>query len=184
MATEEELQNNLDIRRHYNLLRNRGIPHEHALRLAHGNLGPVVCGTDTQLFLSKSNDGFVGNDLGRKIALAKARQAGVSTAGKMFVPGLCPKGEMYSPKAWCGDKAEVVKKAEALGRNVEGSIQHFTPVRDKDYAKVEAPYRVAPKLVAEDVQEANQQRFGGKATKAQVQTLLEEKIDLHSGNQK
>jgi hypothetical protein len=143
---------------------------------------PMVIGTDTQMFLSKTDDGFGGDDMSRKIAKQKAAAAGVSTVGKTFVPGLCRHKVPYDPGAWVNDKAEVVKKAEKLGRNVEGGIKHFTPVRDADYAKVEAPYRVSPKVVAPEVAATVKQRFGPKATKQQVAKVFEEKIALHSGN--
>ena len=182
MATVEEIHVNSGIRNHYNLLRGRGFPHEDALRLAHGNLGPSVVGTDTQLFLSKSDDGFQNDTMGRRDAIAKARRAGVSTTGKTFVPGLCRRGVVYDPQAWVNDKAEVVKKAEKLGCNVVGSIQHTTPIRDEHIAATEAPYQVSRDVVAGDVAQAITERYGGTATAAQTENLFQEKVEKHSGN--
>jgi len=143
---------------------------------------PMVIGTDTQLFLSKSDDGFGNDNAGRQAAKKKAAAAGVPTAGKTFVPGLCRRKVPYDPSAWVSDKAEVVAKAEKLGRCVEGSISHHTPVRDKDYARIEAPYRVSKETIMPEVQLDNRRKYGGKATKQQIDNLIQEKIEIHSGN--
>lgn len=143
---------------------------------------PTILGTDTQLFLSRSDDGFGNDHESRKIAKAKADAAGVVTSGKTFVPGLCRRGVPFDPMAWVSDKSEVVKKAEKLGRNVVGSIQHKTPIRDEHIANLEKPYRVSRDAVKEEVAEAIEQRHGGTATAAQTDSLFEEMVDKHSGN--
>lgn len=136
----------------------------------------------TTTFMAGSDDGFGNDNRGRKIALAKARKAGVNVSGKKFHPGLARRGIQYDPNAWYGSESEVRAKAEAKGCNLTGSITHTTGVRDSDYAKAEAPYRVSAATVAPEVELEVKRRHGGKATKEQVRKLYEEKIDLHSGN--
>ncbi len=147
-------------------------------------ISPVaIHGTTTRL-MSGSDDGFGNDNVARQIAYAKARAAGVSVSGKKWHPGLCPKGESFSPKAWYRDEAEVKHKAEALGRNVEGSITHQTPIRDKDIQDNEKPYRIAPDLVQGDVLREVVENHGGKATPRLCKTLTEKYRDKHSGSSK
>jgi hypothetical protein len=142
---------------------------------------PLALKTTTSL-MTGEDDGFGADDASRKIARARAAAAGVNIAGKKYHPGLCPKKDAFSPFAWYGDEMEVKRKAEALGRNVHGSIEHHTPVRDADLAANERPYRVARRLVKPEVDAENRNNFGGKATKKQIAALYQKYQDKHSGN--
>ena len=143
---------------------------------------PCVLRTTTQ-FMSGSSDGLP-DDASRRIAYAKASAAGVSVAGKKFHPGLCPKGESYSPKAWYGDAEEVKRKAVALGRSVEGAINVTGPTFDSDLAALERPYRVSRRVVADDVNMEIMAAHGGKVSRAKREELFRKYQDKHSGNQK
>ena len=128
-----------------------------------------------------SDDGFGKDERGRKMALEKAKAAGVSVAGKRFHPGLCRRGVMFDPQAWYGSRTEVKKKADALGRNVDGCVTHRTPVRDEFYKKAEAPYECSPDLVKEEVKREIKQKHNGQATPSQVRTITERQVAIHSG---
>jgi hypothetical protein len=136
----------------------------------------------TTRFMSGSNDGFGNDNFSRQIALARACIAGINVSGKKFHPGLCPKGDAFSPYAWYGDEVEAKQKALALGRSVEGSINATAPIRDEDLAAMERPYRVAPHVVADDVQHEIDTQHGGKATAKKRRELTQKYQDKHSGN--
>lgn len=142
---------------------------------------PCALRTTTR-FMSGSGDGLP-DDTSRRIAYAKARAAGVNISGKKFHPGLCPKGEPFSPKAWYGDESEVRRKAAALGRGLEGAINAAAPIFDHDLAANEKPYRIATHLVREDVDREIAECHGGKVTPEKRREITERHRDKHSGNQ-
>jgi len=134
----------------------------------------------TTRFMSGSSDGLP-DDASRRIAYAKAREAGVSVSGKKFHPGLCRKGMAFDPQAWYGDEVEAKRKALSLGRSVEGSINATGPTFDADLAALEKPYRVARHIVKDDVNREIKQVHGGKVSKEKREELYRHFQDKHSG---
>lgn len=142
---------------------------------------PHIQGTDT-ILMSGSDDGFGNDNASRQMAIAKARTAGVSVAGMKYCPGLCRKGVRFDPEAWYKDAADVKRKAQSLGRCVEGSITVESPIRDSDLATQEKPYRVARHVVKEDVDREIDQQHGGKVSKEKREELYVKYQDKHSGS--
>ena len=141
--------------------------------------------TDKQFMASAgvSDDGFGNDERSRRIARARAEAAGVNVNGMRFHPGLCRKGVPYDPiNGWYSSRADVIRKAEAKGCNVFGCIEHTTPIRDKDLAALERPYRPAASVVARDAERIVAEKYGPNATKAQVENTVEELRDRHAGN--
>jgi putative FmdB family regulatory protein len=138
--------------------------------------------TDTAFMAGSHIDDGLPDDASRKIAYAKARAAGVNVSGKRFQPGLCPTGDMFSPKAWCGDRAEIKRKAEELGRDVDGAVTHRSSIRDEHYAKLEKPYRVAPHVVMPYVEKEIKEVHGGKVDAKTKRDIIEKHRDRHSGS--
>ncbi len=108
---------------------------------------PVPAVHSDKTFLANRDDGFGTDNRSRQQAMAKARAAGVSTAGMVYCGGLCPPGEPLSPKAWIAGKADV--KRICRENNWGSEDLGIRP------AKIDAdpePYRVADDLVANEVE--------------------------------
>ena len=127
------------------------------------------------------DDGFGPDDRTRKIALAKAKAAGVSTSGKRFIPDLCPQGDFASPMGWVSDLDEVKDRCKQLNLDCQGAVTHKATVYDTPTAE-EKPYRVSPKIVEADVQKVNKEQHGGKMTEPQKDKLRSELTERYSGN--
>jgi hypothetical protein len=137
--------------------------------------------TDTQ-FMAGAGVACDGlhDPMSRRMAYAKAKAAGVNIAGKKFHPGLCRRGVPFDPQAWYGDRSEVVRKADAMGRCVEGDINHTSAVRDEDYARVEAPYRCSAQAVRDEVNAEIRQAHGGKVSRKKRREITERLRDTHT----
>jgi len=143
---------------------------------------PARLNTDTDFMAGAgvASDGLPDQQ-SRKIAYAKAKKAGVNISGKRWHPGLCRRGVTFDPEAWYGDRAEVIQKADRLGRCVEGSINHVSPIRDEHLAKAEAPYRPSASAVQPEVNREIQQEHGGRATREKRRELTEKYRDRYAG---
>lgn len=82
--------------------------------------------------------------------LEDARAAGVNTRRAVYKSGLA----RYAgdPEAWVESRADCVRRAEALGLELEGEINYKPPERDLPEPKKE--YRVAPDIVESYYQSA------------------------------
>ncbi len=115
-------------------------------------------------FLANRDDGFANDNHSRQAAKAKARAAGVNTAGMVYCPSLCPLGERLSPKAWVSGKAEA--KRICRQNNWYSEDLGVRP------AKIDAepePYRVADDLVAEEVDSIVESQGGDVSPKERVE---------------
>jgi len=137
--------------------------------------------TDTEFMAGSHNDDGLPGDWARGEAYGKAKAAGVNIQGKKFHPGLCRRGKSFDPEAWYGGRDEVIQKTEALGRCVEGTVNHVSPIRDKDLKAAEAPYRVAADIVAPKAQEIINNQHGGVVSAEKRTQIVEELRDKHSG---
>ncbi len=144
------------------------------LRCAKCNAEPMVwqfpcpnLSTDTT-FLANRDDGFGSDNRSRMRAMAKARAAGVSTAGMVYCPGLCPKDEPLSPKAWVGGKADIKRICR---ENNWGSPEMGITATNHDTEP--APYRVADDLVKGEVDRIVQDNRGDVSPKERKQLTLD-----------
>jgi len=127
--------------------------------------------TETAFFGRRgSDDGFGHDNRSRIIARAKARRAGVSTEGKVFMPQLCRKGKPFDPQAWVGDVSDIKRAAAAANVNVKGSIVN---IKQPKMAVEMRPYRVADDIVDRKVQDAIADNYGGKVDDKTYRTLKE-----------
>lgn len=111
-------------------------------------------------FLANRDDGFGNDNRSRRVAMARAKAAGVSTAGKLYCPGLCPPGESLSPKAWITDKAD----ARRICRENNWSSETLGVKSDRIETEPK-PYRVADDLVADEVKRVVKSREGDVSPK-------------------
>jgi hypothetical protein len=139
----------------------------------------VALKTDTRL-MAGSDDGFGADDTTRRKARQKASNAGVNISGKRFCAGLCRTGHPLDPYAWYGDKAELVRKTQALGRGASGRVE--VKPRPVDVPNpLDLPYRTAPSNVAKELDTVIQQQYGGRVSSEKRAELQEELIVKHSG---
>lgn len=119
-------------------------------------------------FWRDRDDGFRGNDKFRKRAYARARKAGVSTAGKTFIPQLCRDGVPFDPLAWVSDQSDVKARCAALNLSANGNVKHKArPIEQKPQ-----PYRVAEHVVEQHVT----QRIGRNYVPAKERRDLKETV--------
>ncbi len=104
----------------------------------------------------------------RKLALAKARAAGVNVQGKRFSPGMCRTGNALDSYAWVGSRAEVKKKCEQQGWGCE----EFG-VKQREREEAPGPYQVADDIVQKEVTDIVAEQHGGHVTPQQRQDLVE-----------
>lgn len=129
--------------------------------------------TETRFFakrLAKGDDGFGNDHRGRAMAKKLAAEQGVSTAGKIFMPTLVPKGEFFSPKAWVGDAGDIRRAANQANVNVRSSCVN---VQQREPGIEMRPYRVADDIVERKVQEAVDDHHGGRVTPKTRATMRE-----------
>jgi hypothetical protein len=110
--------------------------------------GPAL-NTDTR-WLSGHDFTVNPDELEGATLLNEARAAGVSTRGKVYKGGLARfPGD---PEAWVESRGDCVRRAEALGLTLEGSINYAPP--EPLGAPEDKPYRVADTILEEHYQEA------------------------------
>lgn len=132
---------------------------------------PVVAiQTDTTFMLgSHIDDGL--NAQNRAHHLARARAAGVSTAGKRFIPQMVPEGDYGSPEAWVGGRQDVKDHCERTGDGCEGGIGMTVPAREQP-PEPEMP-AVAPDIVNEEVVRIVREEAGGTLPTRELRDLKE-----------
>lgn len=109
------------------------------------NRAPGVVTDSTFMAGVDHDDGFGASEWLRKQARAKAKAAGVDVNGAKYCPELCPPGERLSPKAWVKSRSDVIEKAKALGKGVDGpSISLAAPIHDEPDPQ---PYCVNDEIV-------------------------------------
>lgn len=157
----------------------------HAKRKDHSkpfNGVPTVIGGDVSFMRNfGSDDGFGKDERSRRIALRKARAAGVSTAGKKFVPDLVPHRQPFHPFGWVADTNEVIAKCKNRNLDCEGLVNHKAYIVDKP-SPDEVPYHVDPALVEKDVQRVNREVFGGRMSDNEKKHLREDLATRYDGN--
>jgi putative FmdB family regulatory protein len=115
--------------------------------------------TETAFFSKRGeDDGFAKDERGRRMAKSIAQRAGVSTAGKVFMPSLCRQGRVFDPQAWVGDTSDIRRAANAANVNVKGSCVN---VQQPPMATEMRPYRVADDIVERKVDETIEKQHGG-----------------------
>ena len=124
--------------------------------------------TDTSFMSNSVEMDGLPDPRSRKIALAKAKAAGVNVQGKRFSPGMCRTGNAFDPYAWIGSKAEVKKKHEQQGW---GCAEFGVKQREREEAP--GPYRVADDIVQKEVGDIVTEQHGGHVTDQQRQDLTE-----------
>ena len=138
-------------------------------------------------FIAPLGDGF-GDTPGarkhRRRALAKAKAAGVSTAGKVYFPQLCRPGVPCDPMAWipaANARAEIRKRCEQMNYAAEGdiSVKQREPLVDP----FEGPYKVDDKIVEKEVDKIVAKEYGDKVSEKKRQELIEATSERLSGNQ-
>jgi predicted nucleic acid-binding Zn ribbon protein len=108
--------------------------------------------TDTTFMIgSHVNDGFGGDERTRKLARARAKELGVSVAGKRFCPGLVDSegNDPYDPRAWVSSRADVQNRCVEKGWGCKGSI-NVTPRKSDTEPE---PYQCNPNFVEEEIAE-------------------------------
>lgn len=107
-------------------------------------------GKDNTSWLAANSKAIGGGDLAppvRQHHEAMAREAGVSTAGKVYMPGLARQNMPGDPNAWVTDHSEFKRKLEARG---DGWSDGTQVVKARDNQFEPAPnIDVAPDLVEE-----------------------------------
>lgn len=167
-ACEQEGLNEVcdeDWARHYHLLLGRGFSESNAARLATGRYIGIGLKTGTT-FLAGRDDGFGGDNRGRKVAYAKARAAGVNPTGKVFMKQLTRSGVPFDPQAWVSDETDVRRRCRQLGVGCEGSINVKTP----QYIEPQKKPHLADDIVAAECERIIDER-GADLTAAERKNL-------------
>lgn len=128
-------------------------------------------------FAAGLGDPFEGNEAFRKLAMKKARAAGVNPNGKRYFPGLCPKGEPMSPKAWVDEmdaKAQIRATCERNGWSAEGDV-NVKGVELDQPGPGEKPYRVSDHLIEQELTET----LATTGERPGMEKRAEMKEDLH-----
>ena len=134
-------------------------------------------------FTQGIQDVFGPNDRWRRQAMAKARAAGISTAGKRFYPQLCRRGVLNDPQAWISDdnaRGDITRRCEAMNMGAEGDIN--VKQREPERDPTEGPYRVADHIAQERADEVIEQEHGGKVSKQKRAQMVGDMADRLSGN--
>ena len=90
-------------------------------------------------FMANRDDGFGTDELGRKMAYAKAKAQGVSTSGKFYNPQL---------QMWVESKDQIKKVCEERGLQCEGLVN----VKGREPDTEPKPYRIADDIVQREVE--------------------------------
>ena len=133
--------------------------------------------TDTALHLK---DGFTDNVL-RQQAFRQARAAGIDPNGKIFMPGMSDKRGYRDPAAWVPHsdfRGHVKKVCNKRGYGSEGTVTVKRRELDED---PDPPYRPDPKMVADDVEEINQEQHGGQLAPRKKRELHEKLTEQYTG---
>lgn len=133
---------------------------------------PVVAIQTDSTFMSGSHidDGL--NAQNRDHHLARARAAGVSTAGKRFIPQMVPEGDWGSPEAWVGGRQDVKDHCERTGDGCEGGGVGMTVPAREQPPEPEMP-AVAPDIVTEEVVRIVREEAGGTLPTRELRDLKE-----------
>jgi hypothetical protein len=117
---------------------------------------PGTMGTDRTLFEGRKLDGaqFEGSAAERWVGETyrkRAEAAGVSTTGKYYLGQLA--ASPGDPEAWVSGVGDVKRVCEQRGWSCDGSVKVGAPVYQEppEHLRPDAPYRVAPDIVARHV---------------------------------
>jgi hypothetical protein len=87
---------------------------------------PGTKGADRTFMSGRMNQQWL-DDMPKKQAktiLAEAKQAGISTAGKVYMGGLADHRRHQDPMAWVDSTGDILKVARARNLTVEGVVNH------------------------------------------------------------
>lgn len=137
---------------------------------------PSYIGSEERIFQG-TDDGFGTNRIGRALAMEKAAEAGVSTAGAKYFPTLADRPG--DPNAWCRDKADIRKQALAIGADVDSpGFQVKSPLMEVPDDK---PYEVAADIVESEVADIIADDHGGEVTQDKYRELKHTVKEKRSG---
>lgn len=135
--------------------------------------------TDTSLQLG---DGFA-TDYVRRMAYARAKAAGISTAGKIYMPSLADTRGHADPDAWIPHsdfRSRVADVCRERGHSCNGTVNVASPEPESD--PLYEPYRPAPDIIEPEVEQINETEHEGRMTEQQKQNLREELTERYSGD--
>ena len=143
---------------------------------------PMIGSTDDSFMRGLGHDdGFLGDEMLGGMARANARAHGVNPTGKKFFSQLCRNGMPLDPLAWQDGRHNVAKRVRELGKGCEGAVNVPVPA-DNTPHPLDKPYQVAPDIVAEDVQEINEEHYEGRMPTKDKTELTEKLTKRYTGN--
>lgn len=133
--------------------------------------------TNTSLHLS---DGLATDKMRRR-AYAQARAAGISPAGKTFMPSLADRRGYADPEAWVSQddfRSSVKRVCNKRGHGCDGTVTVKPPELDEPALP---PYRPDPKMVARDVDRINKEEHDGQLSPDKQADLHEKLTEQYAG---
>lgn len=133
-------------------------------------------------FVANRSDEFDGDARIRRVAMAKAEKAGVSTVGKRFCGQLCRPGVPLDPQAWLSEsdlKGETKNRCVRENWNCEELGVTAVEIDAPD----DGPYQVAENIVQEEVRDTitDMHEKGEKVTPQQKADLTDKIRRVASG---
>lgn len=162
------------IQEEYIRLRECGESHNFAEILAF-RVPPGTRGTERAMFHNVHNQGLEHmTEAQRNWKLRRARQAGVDTTGKVFMPELARPGVQNDPLCWVSDSNDVARVLKMTGRGCPEM-----GIKPAQYLPKAQPKRLSERLVQERMESELSKMEPKQAKSVNKKELREQIIEKH-----